>query len=318
LRRSARVLALLVVLALLSPSATAVALTLHAPKNVLRQGTVTLDVSSTDATGTAVLLVDGLVMRSLPALPSTVVTFTAVPLALGARTLQAGLRDRDGLHLTSRMVVSSWDTPLPPVLVSPSSGYSAQRAPLVVKVGGSTTSLKLIIDGSTVKQLSVKPNAIVSFGTVNFLRSPSTVSLVASNPIATKTYTFRIRRLLFPWPTCIVIDKSDFKLYWVKNGVLVKAYPIAHGKPSTPTPSAIWRVGAKYFTSPGGIYGPRKLRLFRKVGSTYEYTRYGIHGTNEPWVIGTQASHGCIRMRNSDILELFPQVPLGTMVQTRD
>jgi len=63
------------------------------------------------------------------------------------------------------------------------------------------------------------------------------------------------------------------------------------------------------------------LRLYQRVktrrGYRYQFTHYLIHGTNQPWVIGTGASHGCIRLRNKDILDLWPRVPLGTMVQTR-
>jgi len=121
----------------------------------------------------------------------------------------------------------------------------------------------------------------------------------------------------YSWSTYIVVDKSDFRLYWVRSGVLRGVYPVAHGKASTPTPSATWRVGAKYITNPAGVYGPRKMRLYRKYGSSYTYTAYGIHGTNEPWVIGTQASHGCIRLYNEDILILWPEVPMYTMVVTR-
>jgi len=126
----------------------------------------------------------------------------------------------------------------------------------------------------------------------------------------------------YPWGTYIVIDKSQYKLYWVKKGVLVKKYPIAHGKSSTPTPSKVWRIDAKYHTSPGSVYGPRKMRMFKRVRTTngyaYQFTGYAVHGTNQEWVIGTKASHGCIRMYNRDVLELFPQVPMHTMVVTRD
>jgi lipoprotein-anchoring transpeptidase ErfK/SrfK len=41
---------------------------------------------------------------------------------------------------------------------------------------------------------------------------------------------------------------------------------------------------------------------------------YGIHGTNRPKLIGTAVSYGCIRMRNSDILDLFSRVKIGTPV----
>ncbi len=120
----------------------------------------------------------------------------------------------------------------------------------------------------------------------------------------------------YPWRNYIVIDKSEFRLYLVKNGVVERTFPVAHGKLGWATPVAVWRVGAKYYT--GGVSGPRKMRLFRQRGSRYVFTAYGIHGTNEPWVIGTRASHGCIRLYNDDVLDLFPRVPMGTMVVTRD
>ncbi len=39
---------------------------------------------------------------------------------------------------------------------------------------------------------------------------------------------------------------------------------------------------------------------------------YRIHGTDAPWTIGTEASKGCIRMYNRDVLDLYPRVPIGT------
>ena len=126
----------------------------------------------------------------------------------------------------------------------------------------------------------------------------------------------------YPWSRYIVVDKSDFRLYLVDDGLVVRTYPVAHGRVGLRTPSAVWRVDMKYFTSPSSVSGPRKMRLFRRVsgryGYRYAFTAYGIHGTNQPWVIGTLASHGCIRLYNDDALDLFPRVPLGTMVVTRD
>jgi len=123
----------------------------------------------------------------------------------------------------------------------------------------------------------------------------------------------------YPWKNYIVIDKSSYRLHLVKNGWLIKSYPIAHGKNNC-TPERVWRIGAKY-PHTGGVYGPRKMRMFKRVktsrGYRYVHTAYAIHGTNQEWVIGTQASHGCIRMYNKDVRELYPQVPMGTMVVTR-
>ena len=122
----------------------------------------------------------------------------------------------------------------------------------------------------------------------------------------------------YPWNRYIVVDKSDLRLYYVVDGALVADYPVAVGKSSTQTPSATWRIGAKYYTDPGSVYGPRKMRLFRQSGSTFVYTAYGIHGTNNDASIGTYASHGCIRMHNYDVIPFFDTVPLGTMVVTRN
>ena len=41
---------------------------------------------------------------------------------------------------------------------------------------------------------------------------------------------------------------------------------------------------------------------------------YRIHGSNEPWTIGTQVSSGCIRMRNEDVIDLYGRVKVGTRV----
>jgi len=43
-------------------------------------------------------------------------------------------------------------------------------------------------------------------------------------------------------------------------------------------------------------------------------TLYRIHGSNEPWTIGTQVSSGCIRMRNEDVIDLYGRVQVGTKV----
>ena len=122
----------------------------------------------------------------------------------------------------------------------------------------------------------------------------------------------------YPWQRYIVVDKSDFRLYFVENGLVVKSYPVAHARVGAVTPNAIWRIDAKYHSDPLGVYGPRKMRLFRQLGSSFVYTAFLIHGTNNPASIGTRASAGCIRMHNHDVLELFPMVPLWTMVVTRE
>jgi len=215
-------------------------------------------------------------------------------------------------------------TPAVPVLVAPAGGQLvAKQAYVKVQTGVNTTEVKLYAGTTLVGTKAVNSFGIADFGKRTMPESGVTFKVIASNPdgvTSTKTATYK--RLSYPSATSILIDKSEFKLYWVKGDVLIKAYPIATGRAGMETPPAIWKINAKYMTDPAGVYGPRKMRLFRRYASgsgyKYVYTAYGIHGTNQPWVIGTKASHGCIRMYNKDVLELWPQVPLGTIVQTRE
>jgi lipoprotein-anchoring transpeptidase ErfK/SrfK len=60
---------------------------------------------------------------------------------------------------------------------------------------------------------------------------------------------------------------------------------------------------------PGGPENPLGARALY-LGDTL----YRIHGSNEPWTIGTQVSSGCIRMRNEDVIDLYDRVPVGAKV----
>ncbi len=92
-----------------------------------------------------------------------------------------------------------------------------------------------------------------------------------------------------------------------KHGKVLKTYVVAVGNPSTPTPVGEYKVIAKG-KDWGPSFGPRWL------GLNVPWGIYGIHGTNKPHSIGQHLSHGCIRMRNNDVIELFRMIPLGTKV----
>ncbi|RDI59576.1 L,D-transpeptidase [Microvirga subterranea] len=61
---------------------------------------------------------------------------------------------------------------------------------------------------------------------------------------------------------------------------------------------------------PGNPLGARALYLFQGKKDTL----YRIHGTFEPWTIGTNVSSGCIRMINQDAMDLYDRTPIGTRV----
>lgn len=105
----------------------------------------------------------------------------------------------------------------------------------------------------------------------------------------------------------IVIDLDSLTLGVYADGKLYKLYPIASGKYSTPSPIGEFRVAEK----DASWHGPTGARW---MGLTVTWGNYGIHGTNNPFSIGSEASAGCIRMFNEDVMELFEWVPYGTPV----
>ncbi|MGB9663141.1 MAG: L,D-transpeptidase family protein [Moorellaceae bacterium] len=105
----------------------------------------------------------------------------------------------------------------------------------------------------------------------------------------------------------ILVDTDQLRLQLLVDGRVLRQYPIAIGKYTTPSPVGEWKIIDKAYES-GGPFGTRWM------GLNVPWGNYGIHGTNRPWTIGWAASAGCFRMFNEDIEELFPLVPLGTPV----
>lgn len=106
----------------------------------------------------------------------------------------------------------------------------------------------------------------------------------------------------------IVIDTDRRKLIIYEDKNKFKEYAVAVGKAETPTPIGEWKIKRKAMHWGTG-FGTRWL------GLNVPWGIYGIHGTNKPWSIGTKASHGCIRMMNHDVEEIYPWVKAGTVVR---
>jgi hypothetical protein len=104
----------------------------------------------------------------------------------------------------------------------------------------------------------------------------------------------------------IFIDIDEKTLYLLDGSRLIKKYPVATGKASTPTPIGRWKVISK--ARWGGGFGSRWM------GIDVPWGTYGIHGTNKPSTIGYNASHGCVRMYNRDVEDLYTYVKYGTPV----
>ena len=117
----------------------------------------------------------------------------------------------------------------------------------------------------------------------------------------------------------IVVSLADRKIALFEEGRLVKVYPIAVGKHSTPSPNGSFHIASRVMKptwyQPGMVVpaGPANPLGTRWMGLGYK--GYGIHGTNRPRSIGKAASHGCIRMRNQDVEDLFERVEVGDAVE---
>jgi len=104
----------------------------------------------------------------------------------------------------------------------------------------------------------------------------------------------------------ITINLSERRLYLYQGERLYNSYPIAIGKPSTPSPIGTWTIANKAILDGRQVYGTRWMGL--------SIPNYGIHGTNNPSSIGKAVSLGCIRMYNHDVESIFPLIPIGTVV----
>ncbi|MBB6636622.1 L,D-transpeptidase [Cohnella thailandensis] len=106
----------------------------------------------------------------------------------------------------------------------------------------------------------------------------------------------------------IIVDLSDRHLYLLDGEVVVRGFPVGIGRMVTETPTGEYEIVNKQ-ANPGGPFGAFWMGLSKP--------HYGIHGTNDPSSIGHLVSHGCIRMYNSDVLELAGKVPVRTRVMIR-
>ena len=104
----------------------------------------------------------------------------------------------------------------------------------------------------------------------------------------------------------IYVDLNEDKLYVYQNGQLFKTFPCSGGKYTTPSPLGTWKIVSKDTWNEG--FGGTWMAL------NVPWGQYGIHGTDEPWTVGSNASKGCIRMFNEDAEELRKLVPYGTHV----
>ncbi|MEP0519294.1 MAG: L,D-transpeptidase [Hyphomicrobiales bacterium] len=179
----------------------------------------------------------------------------------------------------------------------------------------------------------------------NFMLGIATVAVTTSLPaLAARPKNFRVKRKYLPKNVrfrgrhpvgTIVVDARNHYLYLVTKRGRARRYGVGLGKLGlafngsavigrkakwprwTPTSNMIRRDPKRYRKYAGGLpggpnnpLGARALYLFRNGRDTY----FRIHGTTEPWSIGTNVSSGCIRMINEHVEDLYERVKIGARV----
>ena len=128
------------------------------------------------------------------------------------------------------------------------------------------------------------------------------------------------------YPSYLTLDRSTFTLRLWKHLKLAKTYTVAVGQEGLETPAGLYHIQEKQENPswhvpnsawagslagqviPPGPADPIKARWM----AIFEGA--GIHGTEEVESLGSAASHGCVRMSIPDVIELYPQVEVGTPI----
>ena len=117
----------------------------------------------------------------------------------------------------------------------------------------------------------------------------------------------------------VVVSIPDRKLALIENDQVVRIYPVAVGAAVSPSPvgtfSIVNRVSNPTYYKTGKVVGPGRANPVGTRWIGLSAKGYGIHGTDAPASIGFAKSHGCIRLRNRDIEQLFELVRAGDVVE---
>lgn len=120
--------------------------------------------------------------------------------------------------------------------------------------------------------------------------------------------------------THLIVDRSRMTATLLRGGRPVFRASIGIGQPSTPTPTGEFYVRDELTRYSSPTYGPLAFGTSARSTTLTDWPAggyMGIHGTNQPWSLPGRVSHGCIRMRNRDILRLGRLMPVGTPITIR-
>ena len=120
--------------------------------------------------------------------------------------------------------------------------------------------------------------------------------------------------------TRLVVDIRSLRATLYRGGGIVFRAAVGVGAPATPTPRGYFYIRDRLTRYASPFYGPIAFGTSARSPEVTDWPDggfVGIHGTDQPWLIPGRVSHGCIRMRNHDIVLLARLMPVGTPVIVR-
>ena len=131
------------------------------------------------------------------------------------------------------------------------------------------------------------------------------------------------RRTLGSWRTVrthLLVDRRRLTLTLYRAGKPVFWARVGVGQPQSPTPAGQFYVRNLLYGFDAPVYGPVAFGTSARSPVLTDWPGggfIGIHGTNEPGLLPGRVSHGCVRLRNADMVRLARLLPVGTPMTVR-
>jgi L,D-transpeptidase catalytic domain len=118
--------------------------------------------------------------------------------------------------------------------------------------------------------------------------------------------------------TRLIVDRARLRLTLLRDGHVAFQAPVGVGARTTPTPAGYFYVRDRVTRYASPFYGPIAFGTSARTATLTDWPGggfVGIHGTDRPDLLPGRISHGCIRLRNADIVRLAAMLPVGTPLQ---
>jgi lipoprotein-anchoring transpeptidase ErfK/SrfK len=120
--------------------------------------------------------------------------------------------------------------------------------------------------------------------------------------------------------THLVVDRKHLRATLYRDGKAIFSAPVGVGTDSWPTPAGEFTIRSELTRYASPFYGPLAFGTTARSPVLTDWPEggfVGIHGTDEPRLVPGRISHGCIRLRNFDIIRLAAMLPVGTPLTIR-